>query len=141
MLLQGPAKFKGYSLIEVVLSAAILSLLGTVFTYAVIYGQETKILASRQDKALLLAKEGIEVVKNIRNENFNNLVDGQYGLILNNNIWEFTQNFEQIENFERQIIISSIDPNTKQIESVVNWQQNLQRTGTVVLKTNLTNWK
>lgn len=130
----------GFSLIEAVLAVSIFALLVTAFAGAYIYGKESTALAGARVRANLLAEEGLEASRSIRDGAFTNLTDGNHGLSSLSGTWNFSGASDINEIFTRQIVISSIDANTKQIVSNVSWQQNLQRTGQASLTTRLTNW-
>ncbi len=131
---------QGFSLIEMILASAVFSLIVTVLVGAYLYGQESTTLAGNHGRATLLAEEGLEAVKNIRDQNFSNLIDGTYGLATSSNQWVLSGSFDTTDIFTRQIIISSVDSKRKQITSNITWQQNQQRSGLISLITRLTNW-
>ncbi len=131
----------GFSIIEVLLSGALLLVVVTSFVGAIIYGEESTAVAGGTSRATFLAEEGIQAVKNIRDESFANLVDGSYGLSVSNNQWVFSGNSDTTDGYVRQINISTVDVNRKLITSTITWQKTPQRTGNVVLTTRLTNWK
>ncbi|PLX24970.1 hypothetical protein C0580_03520 [Candidatus Parcubacteria bacterium] len=132
---------KGFSLVEVVLATSIFVLLAAALTGNIMYGQESSVLAGSRTRAVFLAEEGLEAVRNIRDADFANLVDGTYGLATSSNEWSFSGSSDIRGIYTRSITISSVDGDTKNISSQVTWQQNPQRTGTVVLDTYLTNWQ
>lgn len=132
---------KGFSLIEVLLASSIFALFVTVFVGAWLYGQESAMFASNRNRATILAEEGLEVTRNIRDAGFSNLADGTHGLIISNNQWNFSGSQDVNDIFTRQIIISSIDSNRKNIISNITWQQNPQRSGLVSLTSRMTNWQ
>lgn len=136
-------KQSGHSLMEVVLACGVLAIIAVVFTIAIIDVQETNILAGNNSRASLLAEEGLEAVRNIRDESFSNLHDGTYGIAINNNQWQLEGENDISGIFTRQIIISTDENSTttKNVISKVTWQQNLQREGQIILKTHLTNWR
>jgi len=131
----------GFSLIEVLLTLSIFSMFVVALIGALSFGEESSILGGKRTQATFLAEEGLEVVKNIRDENFTNLVDGSYGLVKAGSEWDFSALPDVTDSFTRTINIGTIDVNTKLVTSTVLWQQNLQRNGSVVLSTYLTNWK
>lgn len=133
---------RGFSTIEALLASSILILIVTAFMGAFIYGSESTALAGQRARATFLAEEGLEASRNIRDAAFSNLVNGANGLVISGNQWTFSGTSDITNGFyTRQITISSIDSNRKQIISTVTWQQNNQRTGSVTLTTYLTNWK
>lgn len=131
----------GFSLVEVILSSAVFVLLVTALVGAYLYGQEATVLAGNRARAVMLAEEGLEATRNIRDAGFSNLTDGTYGLTTTGNQWNLSGTSDVVDIFTRQIVISSVDSNRKAIIANVSWQQNPQRTSTVSLVTRFTNWQ
>ena len=127
-------------MVEIILAASIFALLVTVFVGAFIFARESTALAGSRARAVLIAEEGLEATRNIRDGDFASLTDGNHGLDNSSNNWNFNSTSDVSDVFTRQIAISTIDANTKQVVANVTWQQNAQRTGSVALTTRLTNW-
>jgi len=138
---QQTIKPSGFSLVEVLLSVSIFSMLVTVMIGAYLYGQESIMLSGNRVRATLLAEEALEATKNIRDEDWANLTDGTHGLQVSGNQWEFSGNSDQSDIFTRELNISSIDSNRKQITSTITWEQNGQRAGNISMQTLLSHWK
>lgn len=132
---------RGFSLVEVLLAVSIFGLIVTVLTGGLIYGQQSTAIAGMRSRAAVLADEGLEAARNIRDENFSNLTDGGYGLAISGNQWVFSGTSDVTDIFTRSVTISAVDANRKLVTSSVAWQQNQQRAGSVVLTTYLTNWQ
>lgn len=132
---------KGFVSIEALLAAAIFGLLVTGLVGVYLYGQEATALAGSRVRAVMLAEEGLEVTRNIRDAAYTNLVDGTYGLATSSDQWIFsTSSLDIIGGFTRQVTIATVDAKRKLITSNVSWQQNQQRAGSVSLISRLTNW-
>ncbi len=134
---------KGFSLVEVILATAIFGLLVTALVGSYLYGQEAVALAGSRSRAMLLADEGLEATRNIRDSAvaFANLPDSVgTGLSTVGNQWGFSSSSDTSGVFSRQTIVSTVDAYRKSITTNVTWQQNTQRTGAVSLVTRLTNW-
>lgn len=132
----------GFSLVEVLLAVSVFSFLVIALVGSLIYGQQATVLAGERTRAILLANEGLEATRNVRDENILSLTDGDHGLVISNNKWKLYGSEDVTDDFyTRNITISTIDDDRKEITSTVTWQQNLQRQGTVTLVTYLTNWK
>lgn len=131
---------EGFSLVEVILAGAVFILLVTALVGAYLYGQEATVLAGNRAQAVMLAQEGLEAVRNMRDFAFGDLVDGTYGLSTTGNEWSFAGSQDTSGIFTREIIISSIDPERRSVTANVSWQQNQQRDGLVSLTTRLTDW-
>ena len=137
-------KIKAFSLVEAILSIGLFMLIATLFTGAVFFGVQSSVVSGNRARAANLAEEGLEAVRNMRDEDFSNLSDGTYGLILTNNggvnEWTLTGS-ETVDIFTRQITIATVDGNTKNIISSVAWEQTPQNAGTVTVAMNLKNWR
>jgi prepilin-type N-terminal cleavage/methylation domain-containing protein len=131
---------KGFSLVEVLLSIAVFSLLVTALAGAYLYGQESTVLAGNQSRATLLAEEGLEAVRNIRDAGFANLVDGTYGLATGGNQWNLSGSSDGTDIFTRSVTIATINATVKSVTSSVSWQQNAQRSAAVSAVSYLTDW-
>lgn len=131
---------RGFSLIEAILASAVFMLLVTALVGAYLYGQESTAIAGNRNRAVMLAEEGLEAVRNIRDAGFSNLTDGAYGLTAAGNRWNLSGLSDATDIFARQIIISSVDTRRKSVTSTITWQQNPQRSGTVSIVSKLTNW-
>ena len=132
---------KGFSLIEVILAVSVFGLIITGLIGALIYGQESSSLAGARARAVFLAEEGLEAARNIRDADFDSLLDGNHGLAIAANEWLFSGTQDTTDIFDRQISISTIDDDTKQVVSRVTWRQNPQRDGLVELVTYLADWQ
>lgn len=133
----------GFSLVEIILTSAIFVLLVTALIGSLLYGQESTALAGNRARAVMLAEEGLEAVRNIRDENYANLIPGSKGLVISSNQWIFSGISDATDIFTRSTVISPVgsDDNKKKITVNVTWQQNPQRTGAVSLTSRLTNWQ
>ncbi len=131
----------GFSLIEVILSIALFSLVVAAFTGAIIYAQQTAVIAGKQERASLILEEGLEVARNIRDSGFNNLQDGQHGLAINNGSWSLSGSSDITDIFNRSVNIVSTSTSTKDVTVTVTWDQDFQRAGSLSANTILTNWK
>ncbi len=130
----------GFSTIEVLLAASILVVIVTALIGGVIYGRESTLLAGQRNRATFLAEEGLEAVRNIRDNSYASLTIGTHGLIISGNKWILSGTSDTTDIFVRQIIIANAGTNRLQVTSTVTWQQDLQRSGAVSLVTNLDNW-
>ena len=132
---------RGFSPVEVILAGSILALIVTAVVGALVYGREGIGVSGSRARAIFLAEEGLEVVRNLRDETFGNLVDGPHGIATSGSQWVFLGVQDATDIFTRAIQVGTIDSKTKQITSTVTWQINLQRTGQIALSTRLTNWR
>ncbi len=132
---------QGFSSVEVLLAIALFSIVILSLAGGLAFSVQSNFETSFQTKASLLAEEGIEAVRAIRNEDFSNLVNGNYGLNFAGNTWQLTGNSDTTEEFTRQIQISDFDANTKQVVSTVTWIKSTGQPGIVSFTTYFTDWQ
>lgn len=131
---------KGFLVVEVLLASSLLIIAITAFVGAIIYSQESTSVAGGISRASFIAQEGIEAVRNIRDESFGNLTDGSYGLLVSNYQWILSGSSDTTDIYVRQINISTINADRKLVTSTITWPETAQRTGNIVLTTELSNW-
>ncbi len=135
---------KGFSLVEVLLAISLFGLLVTGLVGGLIFGQQSSALAGARARAIMLAEEGLEVVRNIRDDQYTILTPGAKGLAISANQWIFSGASDTTDIFTRTTTISPVGgaaSNKKNVTVAVTWQQNPQRTGSVTLVSRLTNWQ
>lgn len=130
---------RGFSVVEVLLASTIFAFLVTALTGALIYGRQSTANAGDRTRAVLLADEGCEAVRNIRDADYANLVNGTHGLSTGSGVWAFSGTSDTTDIYTRQINITEVDSNRKDITCTVSWN-----TGGVArsvdVTTRLTNW-
>lgn len=131
---------KGFSLVEVLLATALLSLFLAAVTASFVYGLRGVGWGGDRAQAVFLAEEGLAAAQNVRDAGFTGLSDGTFGLSSSGSQWAFSGSSDTTENFTRQLVISSIDSTIKSVTSTVTWPKSGTSTGTVSLVTYLSNW-
>lgn len=130
----------GFSLVEIVLSVSVFALIVTALAGSYVYGRESAALSGDRARAMLIADEGIQAVQNIKDASWTNLSDGTYGLATSSGQWIFSGGSDTSNQFTRTVSVATIDSYRKGVTSTVSWQQNGQRSGSVSIFTELTNW-
>lgn len=131
----------GMSLVEVLLAVAIFAVITTGVIGAIIYGQESSAVAGARERAVKIAEEGIEAVRNIRDSGYSNLpVDGTYGLAVSGGVWTFSGASDVTDIFTRTVTLATVDSRTRNVTINVTWTQTVQRPGNVSVNTYLTDW-
>ncbi|MBL7159120.1 hypothetical protein ISS85_01470 [Candidatus Microgenomates bacterium] len=146
---------KGFSIIEVILAAAMFIYLVAVAGSVVIHAFSANRLGEEETKAALLASEGLEAVRSIKNQNFANLISGNYDVVINESLWQFGPTPTPGGKFARTINIGDVyrdgegeiiesggtlDEEAKKITSTVFWQFSPSRSNSVEMITYLTDW-
>jgi len=138
---KGVLNFKGFSLVEVMLAISVFGLLVTVLIGILTYSQSANRSSSDRDQATFLAEEALEAVRNIRDDDFSSLVDGQYGLAISSGHWTLVGTEDEVENFTRSVDISTVDQDTKKIVARVEWVESSGMIKRSELVSYLSNWQ
>lgn len=131
---------RGFSLVEILLASGLFAMLVLIFAGVLVFGQESTIRAGQRGRAIFLANEGLEAARSIRDQNFNNLTIGNFGL-QSNGQWSLVSNSDTNDIFTRTLNIANVDDHTKQITSQVQWTQSGGSVVSVALTTLLTDWQ
>lgn len=130
---------QGFSAVEVLLAAAVFGVIVTAIIGALVYGRASTAIAGDRNRANLLAEEGVEAMRNIRDAGYTNLVDGTYGLVQSGGVWTLSGSSDATDNFTRQITVAANGTNRKLITSRVSWPQG-STTSQASVSTLFTNW-
>jgi type II secretory pathway pseudopilin PulG len=157
---------RGFSVIEVILAAAIFMVFASAAVIVILGGYNTNRLGAEETVATQFAAEGIEAVKSIKNQAYSNLSNTS-GIGLKRNattgVWEWqtsppnnTLIHNISDNYSREIKVENVnrdasgnivstggtlDPDTKKVTSTVSWNFNAARPESVSFITYLTDWK
>lgn len=133
-------KPRGFSVVETMLAVSVLGLIVTAVMGAFLYVQKSSVLSGNRNRALLLAEEGLEASRNIRDSGFENLIAGTHGLSYEGGQWVLSGSSDSLGAYTRQLEVIDVDSDRKQVTSTVTWNQSQQRTGVVSLVTYLNYW-
>lgn len=130
---------RGFSLVEVLLAVTVFALLSTAVIGALVYGRASTASAGDRTRGAMLAEEGAEAVRSIRNAGYSNLTDGTYGLAQTGGIWGLSGSSDTNGIFTRSITIASGGSNRKTVTSNVSWS-GVGGSAQASVATELTNW-
>lgn len=139
-------KESGQSLIELVIAMSIFVVSVSVVSFLILNVYLSDKLGREKTIATFLAQEGMEAVRSIRDNNWDDLPSGysENGLAIFGNHWVFQGSKEdlswQLTEGKRKIIIEEIDGSRRKITSQVTWKVSEERENEVRFFTYLTNW-
>jgi autotransporter-associated beta strand protein len=149
---------RGFSVIEVILAAALFMIFSTGTLTLVLQGFSSNRLGEEEAIANQYASEGIEAVRSIRNQSYSSLINSAgTGVIKNGSgVWAFSGSNNTFGKYTRVITITdvqrdgsgnvvssggTVDANTKKATVTVSWNFSPTRNNSIVLSSYLTNWK
>ena len=135
----------GQSLVELIIAMGIIVLVISSVAFLVIDSYVSGRLSKEITQANFLAEEGMEAIRSIRDNSWNDLSPGTYGLAISGSNWILQGSQEDVSSELNQgirtIIIEEIDPDRKKITSQVDWKFVEARPQQIQLITYLTNWQ
>src|SRR5262245_58115575 len=99
----------GFSVIEVLLAATVFGFLVTGLIGAFVYGRASTDASGDRARAVALADEGLDAVRNIRDASYSNLTDNTFGLVQTGGVWTLSGTSDTTGIFTRQVTISTVD--------------------------------
>ncbi|MBI4836248.1 MAG: type II secretion system protein [Candidatus Abawacabacteria bacterium] len=132
-------KYRGFSMLEITIAIAILASTIAGLLTGIIDAQQSTGLIGIKNQALFYTEEGLEAVRNMRDKDWNNLVDGTHGLVVASGHWTLSGTADVNGLFTREISIATESATKKLITATVAWEF-AGKTGSVSLSTYLTNW-
>jgi Tfp pilus assembly protein PilV len=134
---------RGQSLVEILLAMGIFILAVSAGAFFVLDIYLSVKLGREITTASFLAKEGLEAARSIRNNNWDDLTQGEFGLALVSNNWVLAGTHEDVSGYlsngTRKVILEDIDADRKKITTIVSWELTENRAEQVSYTTFLTN--
>jgi prepilin-type N-terminal cleavage/methylation domain-containing protein len=148
---------KGFSLIEIILAAALFCVFSASALMLLFSSLKANQQANQAQTALACATEGVEAIRAIRDDSFDRLENTNgSGLLFSNGGWDFDSDHDDFGIYRRFISIAPAirdgngnvilgegteDENMKRVTSTVSWTALSGKEATVELEEYLTRWK
>jgi type II secretory pathway pseudopilin PulG len=116
-------KESGQILVEVLVALGLFVVIISAVIIFFFNGQLSALSTVKTRKALDIARNGIEAVRFIRDADWVNMTDGQYGLEFVSDQWQFTGTSDTTGEYTRVISISTYESDVKQVTSRVIWHR------------------
>lgn len=133
---------RGFSPVEILLAATVFGFLVVALIGAVVYGRESTSSSGDRARAIFLAEEGLQAVRNLRDANdatyINTASSTNYGLSQTTQ-WALSGTSDTNGIYTRQINIAPLDSNRKSVTVTVSWP-NGSNTSQVSVTGRFSNW-
>ena len=151
----------GFGIVEVIVAMSIFIIIAVTAVTTIIGSFSTNRLGDEETKATLIAQEGLEAARSIKNQGWANpflgtLCTSGCGVSISGGVWSWLGSSNTSGNFTRIITVANVqrnggsdivtsggtdDPDTKKVTSTVTWNFTPARNNTVSLATYLTNFR
>ncbi len=148
---------KGFSIVEIIIATSMFAIFSTGIFYLSVDTIDRNLEVNNDSAAMFYAMEGLEAARNIRDNNYILLTNGDHGVDLTSGSWELSTAPEQINDiYQRVITINDtyrdesgnisdtgvyLDPDTKKIVVEISWLKNGINKQTTELTQYLSNWR
>lgn len=133
---------QGFSPVEVLLAATVFGFLVIALVGAIVYGRESTSGSGDRARAVFLAEEGLQAVRNLRDANdttyVNTVSSTNYGLSQTTQ-WALSGTQDTSGMYTRQINITPIDSSRKNVTVTVSWPSGAS-TSQVTVTGRFSNW-
>ena len=132
------------SLLEVLMAVAVFAVGIGAVAHLYLGSYDTTGYNVAKNQATLLAKEGVEAVRSIKDDDFNNISAGDYKIGISENKWTLTVGEEIVDKiFTRKINISVVkgDDESWEVTASVSWERLRGGENTVSLTEQMTAWR
>lgn len=134
----------GQSLIEVLVAMGVFALWICSVAFLVLDVFVSDKVAREKTIAVFSAREGVEAVRSIRDNDWGDLSSGEHGLAVAGGHWALQGSQEDISDLlrggVRKIIVEDIDSDRKKVTSEISWKFTEERPQQIKLFTYFTNW-
>lgn len=137
---------RGFSLLELVIAIAIFAFGSFAMGAMLIDSNVSTNISIERTEALFYAKEGLEAVRSIRDNDWNTisaLTDGNHGISISSSTWNFSGVADTLNTkFTRTVYVtaSSTASFVKNVAVTVDWPLLSGKLATTTLNTLVTNW-
>jgi Tfp pilus assembly protein PilV len=131
----------GSLLIEALIAIAVFAIFLGGIGIALVLGERSTIIAGDRSRAAFLAEQQLEAVRQMRTVDFDSVTTGNHGLELTAAGWSFSGTLVKSNGFTTWISVTSKGTDWMEVGSHVIWNFGNTRSGSVVLSTQLTNWR
>lgn len=132
---------KGNLLLEAVIAIGVFAVFLGGIGLSLILGERSTIAGGDRARAVYLATEQLEAVREMRQRDFSLLTEGTHGMALNENGWGFSGTSVLQNGYASSLVITEHEEDWVDIRSLVGWNFGNTRSGSVVLETSITNWQ
>lgn len=131
----------GSLLLEAIIAIGVFALFLGGIGLSLILGERSTILSGDRTRAAFLAEQQLEAVRQMRSVNFASVTTGDHGLTLTESGWSWSGTLVKNNGYTSWVTVTSKGPDWLEVASRVMWDFGNTRSGSVLMTTQLTNWK
>ncbi len=131
----------GSLLLEAIIAIGIFALFLGGIGLTLILGERTTVLSGDRARAVFLAEQQLEAIRQMRSVSYASVTTGNHGLKLNTSGWSWSGTLVKNNGYTSWVTVTPKGTDWLEIASNVKWNFGNTRSGSVLITTQLTNWK
>jgi len=132
---------RGSLLLEAIIAIGVFALFLGGIGLTLVLGERTTLVAGDRTRAAFLAEQQLEAVRQMRAVSFASVTTGDHGLKLNASGWSWSGTLVKNNGYTSWVTVTSKGTDWMEIASNVKWNFSNTRSGSILMTTQLTNWK
>jgi type II secretory pathway pseudopilin PulG len=135
------ALLPGQLLVDVIVAIALFAIVGST-VLLLLTSQLSSVTSSKNDeRALLMAEEGIEAARTIRDADWDSFSPGTYGLSFEDGAWVFSGASDTEGGFTRAVTVTDLSEHERQVDVEVRWGGSSGQERSLALASLLSDWR
>jgi len=133
----------GFLLLDALVGITVFAFFVGIAGFSLLLSQQTAIRSGDRVRASMLSEQAIEAVRSVRDADFGNLAEGQYGVSIGTDgTWQLTGTGSLSEDgFVTSVQLQALDDDQFELTATTTWTFDTARFGSVILTAHLANWR
>jgi len=131
---------RGSLLLEAMVAIGVFAIFLAGIGLALVLGEKSTIMGGDRARASARAEEQIAAVRQVQEDDFDAMTEGQHGIALIAGEWTFSGTSIIEDGMTSFVTIEEMAEDHIRVTSTVSWNFGQSRSGSVVLVTQMTNW-
>ncbi len=132
---------RGSLLLEAVIAVGVFAIFLAGIGLSLVLGERSTVAAGDRTRAVFLASQQLEAVREIRNRDFSLLTSGTHGVKLTKTGWSFSGSSILKNGYRSNVVLTTHDTDWTDVLSSVSWNFGNTRSGSVLFESSITNWQ
>lgn len=132
---------EGFLLLEALIGFALFSMFLTAIGLSLLASHRGVLAAADRSQGIHIAEGALDAVRSLRDGGFDALVDGTHGIAIQGGQWALTGAALTSSGYTTSVTLATAASDRKTVDIRTWWDFGLSRSGSVVLHSELTDWR
>lgn len=132
---------EGTLLLEAIIAISVFAIFLGGIGLSLILGERSTLVGGDRTRAVFLAEQQLEGVRQMRDNNYSSITVGHYGVDVEPSGWVFSGSYIVNDGYNLSVDITDETTDTLKVVSNVSWNFGNTRSGSLALSTYIANWR